>query len=110
MAGLAGPAAGVYRQLAEWSGTSPLRCPLQLGGCNERTAKCRAPGGGSMPDTGISRLPQLELSLEATEYRDHKRPAEGGYRAFFYDGHCHRDWHSVALCRKTSASSLSTGT
>ena len=87
MAGLAGP---VYRQLAEWSGTA-------------------VPTPSSwrwmpVPDTGISRLPQ------ATEYRDHKRPAEGGDRAFFYGGHCHRDWHLVALCRKTSASSLSTGT
>ena len=35
-----------HRQVAEWSGTSPLRCPLQLGVCLERSAKCRAPGSG----------------------------------------------------------------
>ena len=106
MAGLAGP---VYRQLAEWS----LRQAL--------------PHCGTHPTLGValpvSVLPNAELLAvdarhqtlagpQATEYRGHKRPAEGGDRAFFYDGHCHsdRDWHSMALCRKTSASSLSTGT
>jgi hypothetical protein len=31
---------------AGWSGTSPLRYPLQLGDCLECTAKCRAPSSG----------------------------------------------------------------